>query len=455
MINTVLYKDIPNVKTQYDRAIAFLLSEALFEYQGVMILNLLRTNKDNYDVIVLFEYDLTAEQKEFLVSIEPRCIFIHYIRQDFFDELTLTDDLISSIAHIPHVHTQFGKHVIFKLLSFCNKVLLLEQDMIINGDISEIFLGQGPAIAFTINFENHLKKAVNCSAENLKITPLPSGIVASNGGLYYVDRTLPFEEIYNFILDFKRKLILIRNALCIQIDELAISYSLFKYSQNVRILDSSIYNTSPILSNNLTKIVHCKLGLKQSSIPSSLFLFPYWIEAYKQWLFFGGNQIKGINLDNYPGFIKNSYLNENLIKILFTFLNLNISSLKLSNNYNAKLSLNDLYSAKNPLNFIYNNRYNIEFLLAEWNGFRTYSINISFHTKSTQIATIIMDSISPLLEKFAIFNFDCSYQNGKIAIRNRTVLSVYANLNQNIEMALKFIDEINELIESVCDSVGV
>ena len=385
MINTILYNDVSNIKTQYNRAIAFLLSKALFEYQGVMILNLIRTNKHNYDVIILFEYDLTDEQKEFLVHIEPRCLFIHYVKRDFFGELSLTDNLISSVSHIPYVHTQYGKHVIFKLLSFCSKVLLLEQDMIINGDISQVFSKMGPAIAWTMNYEGHFKNSLGISVESIGIT-LPKNIKASNAGFYYVDNTIPYNDIYDFAIKLKKQLLMIKGKFFITLDELAINYSLYKYCSDVRIMPNNDWNIAPIFSTDSTKLIHCKFGMKQSNQPSVLFLFPQWLNSYKEWISLGGKEIEGIDLNQYSGYVKNAFINEYIIRMLFDILNLNLSSLKLVNEYIPSKNLTDLFDKKSHLQFLYKNNFtiNIEFII--WSGCHKIMIEIKskINTKFNQ-----------------------------------------------------------------------
>lgn len=377
MITTISYKDIPNIKTKYNRAIVFLLSKTLFEYQGVMIINLIKTNKNNYDVIVLFEYDLTDEQKEFLVTIEPRCLFIHYIKQDFFDELSLPDSLVSDMSQISHVHTQYGKHVIFKLLNFCNKVLLLEQDMIINGDISDVFSEQGPAIAWIRNYEGHFKNSLGVTVESKGIE-LPRNIQASNAGFYYVDNTIPYNKVYEFVTNFKKQLLMINKKTFLALDELAINYSLYKYCSNVRIMPANDWNISPIYSSDTTKLIHCKFGMKPGTNQLVLFLFPQWLNFYREWISLGGKEIKGIDLNQYSGYVKNAFINEHIIHMLFDILNSNISSLRLVNEYTPCTNLIELFNKKSHLQFLYKNKFiiNIEFIV--WLGCHKFMIEIKY-----------------------------------------------------------------------------
>ena len=381
MISTIPYNEIINMKPKFNRAITFLLSKALFEYQGVMILNLLRTNKNTYDVIILFEYDLTDEQKEFLVNLEPKCLFVHYTKQDFYDELSISESIIPSMRNVQHLHTQYGKHVIFKLLNICNKVLLLEQDMIINGDISEIFTNEGPAIAGVMNYEEHFKNSLGISTKVLE-EELPKNITASNAGFYYVDNSIPYKTIYEFLVNFKKRLLLIKKDFFITLDELAINYSLYKYCSNIRVMPKHDWNLAPIFSTDSTKLIHCKYGMKQNLQPSVLFLFPQWLSAYREWISLGGHQIKGVDLNQYSGYVKNAFINEYLIHMLYDILNLNISFLKLINEYDQSKNLTDLFDIKSHLNFLYKNKFTISINFVTWAGCHTFVIKITYKNKN-------------------------------------------------------------------------
>lgn len=138
-------------------AICFMVDNNYCPALGTMIINILECNRDIDAKFVVFEPDLTKEAKDTLKKITPNIRFIHYTFEDWQKEhninLSLNDKGIKRYSYLA-----FSKHKIFELLSEYKSVLFLDVDMLVRGDISELFNIHGVAVGGGLNFLQCLSK---------------------------------------------------------------------------------------------------------------------------------------------------------------------------------------------------------------------------------------------------------------------------------------------------------
>lgn len=307
------------------KAIVYTVSSLYYRHLGVSIVNMQRTNHDLYDAIVVVEYDLSEEQKSFLKKIEPRCAFVHYTPEDFREELCVNDsELYHGLYYKDHACVQLGKHVIFKLLQQYDKILLLEVDMIVNGDISEIFNHSGCAYVYYYEFNDYVKTKSDADLEtelgyDINCT---NGKYATNGGLFYIDKTIDSSAAYELALSTKRKYV--KSSLKSKlhnpgaIDELCISYVILKLASKVRNLNYRLYNSlvNKYGMRDNVKIVHAFQDYKPWSNYQVLSFFPEWEESYNQWVNLGGEAIESLVVEKRILSLANNFQNELILRIL-------------------------------------------------------------------------------------------------------------------------------------------
>lgn len=322
------------------RAIAYACSSKFYEILGVSIISLQRTNFDVYDSVVVFEYDFSDEQKNFLKQIEPRCVFYHYSLEDYFDELGINDNSdVDPIYKLKHASMSYGKHVALRLLDNYEKVLFIEPDMVFRGDISDIFEGNHCAYTNYYNLYEHLNVTDDSEITMLGFAPNEvRNMWATNGGLFYLDSTVIDKNLaLDFILKLKKNFIHapIKHGRCvpIRIDEVCLAYVINVLSKKVRLLNYRIYNSLPnrLGMRDDAKIVHLFYNYKPWSNPQILEFFPEWKESYLCWLKNGGNQIDSLHLEKRILSLQNNLINERLIIIYSHILSKYSSCLTLSN----------------------------------------------------------------------------------------------------------------------------
>ena len=297
-LNDILNSNFDKKKS----CILFFASSLLFIQQGVVLLNLQKVCNHTYDSIVIIEYDLTEDQKSFLLKIEPRIVFIHYTKDDLFTEFKLHSlNRLNYETTIPHVSTKYGRHLIFVLLKFFEKILMLEQDMIVQSDLSDIFNETGSAFSPMSDWYSQFKAMFQ---RNINDTTLcdkykdGEKFYTTNCGLIYLDNNNKISEnqLYDEVVSLKREMIHYIGGLDPAMDELIITYMLHKYSKNLRFLDPNIYNSLLHNSsiNDNAKVIHALGYLKFWTNKYSLTFYPLWKECYNNWLELGGEKLTSV-----------------------------------------------------------------------------------------------------------------------------------------------------------------
>lgn len=323
---TLDYFDIENIEQCiFERVIVYLCSSALFYQQVVSIINLNQYSINDYDIIIIVEFDFDNEQKKFLKQIENRVFFIHYTKEYFFQEFNLNNFPLKTrnrYANIDHISTQFGKHVCFKFLKFCKKILILEQDMIIRGSLSSIFESNHCSFTPQMNFVEHFEKTLKLSFIDFD-SSLPQPLYATNGGLFYLTNILNYSKAYEHLQKIKKFIISKAKGPIPSVDELSLTYVIFKLDSKINYLNKKIINspfTKPWINDDAI-IIHAYGNFKPWSNRNVQEFYPEYKSAYLIAKDKFNISIPSIFLEKRHAFVLNSCLNEMILKILFSVTN--------------------------------------------------------------------------------------------------------------------------------------
>lgn len=190
---------------------------------------------------------------------------------------------------------KWGYYVIAKLLGFelikqYEKVLFLDVDMLVNGDISALF---------QIEEEMAWRKVLawNPKEDWVDIVKNPDdNISVPNGGLvYFTDKLLKYNIDIEYIADVFSKVQQVKRG---GTEEIVLAY--IGYDKQIRFKELSVsqYNTSvyEIFVNPesaKTKLIHfvdCKATQQKPWKSLAAYLcFPDWVENYQKWIEMGGD----------------------------------------------------------------------------------------------------------------------------------------------------------------------
>ena len=429
------------------KAIVYTVSSSYYRQLGVSIVNIQRTNHDLYDAIVVVEYDLSEEQKSFLKKIEPKCVFVHYTPEDFREELCINDsELYHGLYYKDHACVQLGKHVIFKLLQQYDKILLLEVDMIINGDISEIFNHSGCAYVYYYEFNDYVKSKSDADLE----TTLGYDInftndkYATNGGLFYIDKTIDSLSAYELALRTKRNYV--KSSLNAKlhnpaaIDELCISYVILKLASKVRNLNYRLYNTliNKYGMRDNVKIVHAFQDYKPWYNYQILNFFPEWGNSYNQWVSLGGETIDNLIIEKRILSLANNFQNELILRILGLVSNKYSNFLSFINIFSNDDLFYKPYSYQIKAKSILKFKFNLYTLLI--------SINKSIIFLSVDFGQDIDDDsltfINFFVNKYSKY-FNLDYSNGKYMLTSNRI-SNYHTIEHRLNLIVSNLKNISE-----------
>lgn len=267
-----------------ERAIAIFVNSDYVFALGTLIINLKQINT-KYDNLIAYSYDLTEEDKKFIMDLEPRCKFINYTYDDFVKEFNikklsnLSQSFIKRYSHLSYI-----KLKILELLDSFKCVLLVDLDVLIMDSIDELFdlkcnIAWRNGNTFKQKFcpaDVRMNKKFNEIKEFKEIndiTPTP------NGGLVIVNDNFNYQKAYT---DGKFFLAAYIDFFSAGIDELTFGFLCHKNNLNLLSLNSNIYNSFPQFYTNESKIIHFfGASLKPWTNPFIQALFPEWMNNYK------------------------------------------------------------------------------------------------------------------------------------------------------------------------------
>ncbi len=205
----------------------------------------------------------------------------------FFQEARIPEEWEAMLTHEKTV--TFGiiniwKFFCYDLVKHYSKVLLLDADVMVRGDVSELFdleedMAWRNVVAWKAKdiFANVLKKPDDC-------------ISAGNGGMILFNGNIKKYAIgQNEILEAYEQIEDLDDG---GIDEDAIAYLSYKYQMSVRELDVKIWNTPIQRLTPETKLVHFLDYAHTTTKPwknlATYLYFEQWAENYQRWLDLGG-----------------------------------------------------------------------------------------------------------------------------------------------------------------------
>ena len=262
-----------------DKAIVFSINN---DY-AFALANALMSLKDNSEHIyntsdfIIYHDGINDKNQQLLKTI---CNNIHFI--DFTKDSKLPEEIYTH----PHMN-RWGKFIYqklncFSLTSKYEHVLWLDADILVNGDISEIF-DSNADMAWRSIFAWKLKDIYNHNNNIKKDFP------CCHAGVIYFNKSIANKVSYADILDAYNR---VKEGKRGGIDERIMTYIAFSKKFNVKILPIE-YNSWLAYGNiDESKIIHFLDGIvepkpwKNSAVYAA---FPEWGYYYKKWIKMGGN----------------------------------------------------------------------------------------------------------------------------------------------------------------------
>lgn len=276
--------DYKKLKEKKERAIAIFVNRNYIFALGALIINL-QNISTRYDNLIIYNYDLTEEDKKILLGLEPRCIFINYLFEDLKNEFNINKISLKIESFLKrYSHLSYIKLKALENLELFKTVLLIDLDILIKDSIEELFsldcdIAWRNGNTFKQKFcpaDVRMKKKFNEISEFKDIdekTPTP------NGGLIVLNDKFNYQKAYT---DGKFFLAAYIDFFSAGIDELTFGFLCHKNNLNLLSLNSNIYNSFPQFYTNESKIIHFfGASLKPWTNPFIQALFPEWMNNYK------------------------------------------------------------------------------------------------------------------------------------------------------------------------------
>ena len=266
-----------NMSLKKNNAIIFIVNSAYRFALATTLINLQKTNPHIYDEVVVYHDDLTELDMEKLKKIEPKMVFVEY-NYDMWEKehkkpvTTLSKNFLTRYSHLA-----WSKYKVVEQLKNYKRILYLDLDIVIRGDISELFEIEGFAWRNGDSFHKKFgsKQDINAHKETKNI---PIEYSSPNGGLFYASDVAQWDKC---ISDGQHFLLKFMDFYDAGVDELVLAWMAYNNKIAVTSLDYRKYNTFPQLHNYETRITHF-MG-KEKPWNSELMqpIFPEWMQYYK------------------------------------------------------------------------------------------------------------------------------------------------------------------------------
>lgn len=283
---------IPETKTNNRKAIFFAISDSYSFAAANVIMGLNQYSQSLMEAcdVIIYSNDLSEKNKMLLRQLHSNTYFLNMVFPESWSDI------------LTHKKTiKWGNYVLCKYFGFFliqnyEKVLHLDADMLIRGDISDLF---------EITGELAWRKTLAWDADENFSSILPDGahIHAGSGGLlYFTDKLKKYDinertilDAYNTTKDLKRG----------GIDETVIDWIVFKKGIRLTEVDEAVYNTPARIAKQQTKILHFLDSMHVSMKPwKNLAAFLYyedWAQNYQCWLNMGGEGPINYSAEDYYG----------------------------------------------------------------------------------------------------------------------------------------------------------
>lgn len=275
------YPRIEKENSKKNNAIVFFVNNKMQYALAEMLVNLQDTNPNIYDNVVVYHSDLTNEEIEKFKLIEPKIIFKKYTLAMWIDEHKEPKSSAAQAFMDRYTHLSYSKYKIFELLEKYHKVLYLDLDMLILGDISNLFEMKGISWRnASDSFKEKFNKYDLMKNYQEWFESFPENSHIPNAGLIYisddsVDYVKCIKDGRNFLVNFL-------DNFSHAIDELTFSWIMVQNDIHLNELNREIYNTLPAWYCKDSKIIHF---MYRDKIWNSIIMqsfFPKWRDNYKK-----------------------------------------------------------------------------------------------------------------------------------------------------------------------------
>lgn len=284
------------------RAIVFFSTPDMAFAVAQLLVNLKKTNSGNYDDVVIYHSGFDDIQISGLRKLEQNIIFKEYTYSDFEKEHTIKMEGEVESFLKKYTYLSYVKYKIFELLSEYKNVVFMDLDMLVLGDLSELFEHKGMAFRngrsffdkITINSENNIDPAEYPEL----FEDIPQDYPSPNEGLICISDDIDHESC---IKDCRKFLNRFAPYYQSGIDGLYIAWAAYRNNIDITSLKDTVYNTFPKNYTAETRLVHF---MDSEKIWNNSFLqcvFPSWMENYDEASGISG--IKGVQVkkDDTPG----------------------------------------------------------------------------------------------------------------------------------------------------------
>ena len=282
---------VPQKKSKSEYAIYFVITDNYSFAAASMIMSLYKHSSvlmKNTDIIIYHD-GLTEENKQLLQKLHHNILYVPVVFPEIWRPL---------VEH-PR-NSRWGYIIIAKLYGLFlihqyKKVLLMDVDMHITDDISELFdieeaIAWRPVVAWKpkVVFENIL-------------IPNYNEILAGNGGLWLFS-----EKLTNYNIDvesIKDAFETIKDLRPGGMDELTLAWIAYINKIAVKELDVCYFNTSVQANKKESKLIHFldykTINTKPWKNPVSFIYFSDWVDNYNKWIAMGGDAVINFSRDDY------------------------------------------------------------------------------------------------------------------------------------------------------------
>lgn len=262
-----------------ERAIMLFADKKYFFALCTFIINIKQYIK--YDCIVVYHTDLNEEDQIIAKKFEKNINFIKYDYKDFAEEFGSNEDTVKSIQSIKDYSLSMLRFKIFKHLREFKMVILLELDMLLRGDLSELF-DKDYNIAWkadNVSISGKLQ-AFGYSIEKMKelgMYEIYSKATTPNAGFIIVKDNFDYELAYAKAYEFFKKYFFEHPYL---MGELNFGY--IRYILNLKLyeVDPTVYNAFPHLITTKSKLIHFFRNTKPWDNDYIQFIFNDWVRNY-------------------------------------------------------------------------------------------------------------------------------------------------------------------------------
>ena len=266
-------------------AIVFMADRSYTFSIGAILVNLKKTNNHLIDGIVIYHSDLSKDDCSKLAKIDPRVSFVQYTYEMFSNEHGKIFKENGKHFVNRYSHLSLARYKILEQLLYYQKILYLDLDMLIRGDISELLNISGFAwrndalLSFRGKFEKFMGIESFCKTYNVD-AECTSKWQAPNAGLIYASSdcvdshtalVLGREFISKYMNDYRA-----------HIDEMAFSFIANYLKIPITALDRTIYNTLPIWYVHDSKVMHFMSHNKVWNNNILQTVFPEWMDYYNE-----------------------------------------------------------------------------------------------------------------------------------------------------------------------------